>query len=154
MSYEFWTADQVAEFAGEETFRRLLDGGWLTPILQVKGYEGQPMFVRSYVELRVAEDRRVRAFQTGKRPPPRTDGLPAGRQAGGTTKDGSALSPAVRREWQAVLLKLKDHVRRQGKLQQQQANLAACRQADLQRRQGHASRQAASSHGQRRARGG
>lgn len=69
MSVELMTEAEVVALLGAERFAKLRNGKpypYLSPSLRVKGFEGQPMYPRHYVELRLAEDRGLLGGAAGR----------------------------------------------------------------------------------------
>jgi hypothetical protein len=54
---------QVVEMMGRERFDRLRSRGWLSP--QARSQDGEPMWTKSYVELRLDEDMRLSRTSSG-----------------------------------------------------------------------------------------
>src|SRR5438552_51454 len=56
---DFMSEGEVIEVMGNDRYWRLRDGGWLAPLFEVLGYKGRPAYSKHYVNMRLAEDRRL-----------------------------------------------------------------------------------------------
>jgi hypothetical protein len=58
--------EEVIALAGEDRFARLLRKGNLSPCVQVKGYEGRPLYEATYTLFRIEEDLSLRKGAPGE----------------------------------------------------------------------------------------